>query len=117
MPIGDFDGDGNDDFLVGASSTNAYIFTHPIDPNRIQNIAKEADFKLEVPNPMEMVVGDFNGDGLSDLLSPSSNPVTVFYGTRTKNIERGFFDVRGGTGSKSYFAAVNFRTAAALRVT
>jgi hypothetical protein len=80
--VGDFNGDGKSDLAVNAqdgtanSSSVAILFGNGDGTFGMPNIFSEASEYAE-----GLVVGDFNGDGLSDLARVNSSSITIISGT------------------------------------
>ncbi|MGB0579860.1 MAG: proprotein convertase P-domain-containing protein, partial [Limisphaerales bacterium] len=68
ISVGDFSGDGHDDFIL-LSKTTAYLFLGPVELSGLGEITPLADFLFsmsELGNPSRQA-GDINGDGIHDL--------------------------------------------------
>ena len=66
--IGDFDGDGNDDFLV-SGPVYSYIFLGPMDVTGLSDVSVAADFIIDAASlgrPADRM-GDVDADGKTDL--------------------------------------------------
>ncbi|MGD8969123.1 MAG: hypothetical protein PVI07_16570, partial [Anaerolineae bacterium] len=89
-PAGDVDGDGLNDFLVGASSWSAYNGVAWLYLGREQGVAAPRATLYGLPDagfapPNLAGLGDTNGDGLSDLLIAAEyGPATLIFG-RSEN--------------------------------
>ncbi|MFO1063041.1 MAG: VCBS repeat-containing protein, partial [Pirellulales bacterium] len=74
-PIGDFNGDGETDFVFGGQ----YVFTRPVDLNKVTNVREAADYVL----PYNFTTaGDFNGDGLADIVLFANQGGTALFNTQ-----------------------------------
>ena len=78
--IGDFNGDGKSDLMVG----DRYIFTRPVNLASVTDLDRDADFVL-LTNGTFQLAADLNGDGISDLLFLSSPGSTIWFeGSKTR---------------------------------
>ncbi|MFC1859343.1 LamG-like jellyroll fold domain-containing protein, partial [Thermodesulfobacteriota bacterium] len=69
LAIGDFDGDGQEDFLFHGDG-DSYIYLGPLDINSAFDVEQRADFIIDSATfgrPAERM-GDIDGDGISDLV-------------------------------------------------
>jgi hypothetical protein len=84
--LGDFNGDGHDDFAISASSLcnpvwsqgRIYIYFGGPNPDTIPDLTIDGMHDYDFMGSM-MASGDFNGDGFGDLISHAGD---VFYGER-----------------------------------
>ena len=86
--IGDFDGDGSDDYLVSGENAT-YILLRPLELYDLNNIAEYADIIVDheaLGTPAQRS-GDINGDGLADLVfggaAVDPKAFTVILGSRS----------------------------------
>ncbi len=73
--LGDISGDGASDFMLVGES-RAYVLFGPVDLTAVENVSEAAEFVVnldELGRPAERV-GDFDGDGFSDLLFVRTDP-------------------------------------------
>ncbi len=89
--IGDFNGDGYDDFIA-SSDTTSYILFGPVALDRAERIDLYADIVVEnsILGVPASRFGDVDGDGLSDLaftlLSDDVNTVTIIKGGKQMKV-------------------------------
>ena len=89
---GDFDGDGRTDFIA----KKPYLLFFPEDFIKVYYSKGDGSFQIETlrtgdSNKFELATGDFNGDGISDLIMQSNDPnirpaMRVFYGSRSRRM-------------------------------
>ncbi|WP_250254947.1 RHS repeat-associated core domain-containing protein [Chryseobacterium sp. Marseille-Q3244] len=83
--IGDFNGDGVFDFLKLDENKKPFLITFQKNPQG-KYISEMAPYPINAVNNQSLmglwedcVVGDYNGDGLSDIMVPSSNDSDLWY--------------------------------------
>ncbi|PWN64736.1 RHS repeat-associated core domain-containing protein [Chryseobacterium oncorhynchi] len=80
--MGDFDGDGKTDFLRFDSGNRAFIVQFQKGPNNLYSVIENGFYLNDERTKgitQRAVIGDFNGDGKSDLLIPASDTTTDWY--------------------------------------
>jgi hypothetical protein len=87
---GDFDGDGNVDAVVTSDRVGAAFGTtiQFLSGDGAGNFAET--YSYDDDDFVTLVVADVNGDGISDVISPTQNPqpsLTVFYGAQNRAMQ------------------------------
>ena len=80
IAVGDFNGDGFPD-LANISSNDVVVYLNIETAGaRAFSDAAASKFVLPVPNPIELVAGDFDGDGVDDLVIVNSEFISIAFG-------------------------------------
>lgn len=86
--VGDFNGDGQTDFLV-SGTTSSYLLFGPVDLNDFASVAPQSEIIIDqsaLGQPAERF-GDINGDGRADLVflknALNRTEVTIIFGNAT----------------------------------
>lgn len=108
---GDYDGDGYDDLIFSASSgAYAYVVygrTSYLTGN--QSLGSAAYTKLTMPTTYRLDTGDFNDDGVDDVIMGLQKKIGVFAGSTTRYSTRNYaagypyLDIQGSNSNSSYF--------------
>ncbi|MCL5097752.1 MAG: PA14 domain-containing protein, partial [Candidatus Omnitrophica bacterium] len=89
LQVGDFDGDGNNDFLV-TGQYQSYLLLGPVNINGQNDVSERAEIIFDTASLGRPAVrmGDVNGDGVSDLAfirhdaTAGQSVITIIYGGR-----------------------------------
>src|SRR5262249_49186468 len=82
--VGDFDGDGNPDVVVGGYASRSLFFDMPLTTLSWYRGRGDGTFALRmtpsIPTPLYLAAADLDGDRITDLIagSPISNAISIF---------------------------------------
>lgn len=110
--VGDVNGDGLSDFIVGATDTAFLIFGTRESTTLGQALPKIADLVTlgkrgvvigNVRGPVVSAAGDFNGDGVSDFMIGCAGKVSLIFGSQNRSVwESGAFNLSSLDGKNGF---------------